>query len=111
MDDGSDEDDNIAAAVASVATQTEEEEPQEQSPTALLSVPSIHVQPRASKFNRWEDHEKYQQELSLVQATKVICSLDLLKQVFAKKCQHPGCQQQTWVDHTLCGTSVLRRKI
>ena len=28
-------------------------------------------------------------------------------QVFADKCQHPGCQQQTRVDHTLCGTSVL----
>ena len=28
-------------------------------------------------------------------------------QVFADKCQHPGCQQQTRVDHTLCGTIVL----
>ena len=28
-------------------------------------------------------------------------------QVFADKCQHPGCQQQTRVDHTLFGTSVL----
>ena len=28
-------------------------------------------------------------------------------QVLADKCQHPGCQQQTRVDHTLCGTSVL----
>ena len=31
-------------------------------------------------------------------------------QVFADKCQHPGCQQQTRVDHTLFGTSVLVKR-
>ena len=28
-------------------------------------------------------------------------------QVFADKYQHPGCQRQTKVYHTLCGTTVL----
>ena len=38
---------------------------------------------------------------------KVICSLDLLLQLFAQKCGQPGCQLPTTVDRTFCGTSVF----
>ena len=35
------------------------------------------------------------------------CLGDLIPCKFADKCQHPGCQQQTKGNHSLCGTSVL----
>lgn len=35
------------------------------------------------------------------------CLGDLIPCKFADKCQHPGCQQQTKSNHSLCGTSVL----
>lgn len=38
---------------------------------------------------------------------KVICSLDLLLQLFAQKCGQPRCQLPTTVDRTVCGTSVF----
>lgn len=75
--------------------------------TAVATIPCVVGPPREWKFSCWEDHNKYPEEVKLVQGTKVLCALDLLMQVFADKCQHPGCQQQTKVYHTLCGTSVL----
>ena len=97
--------------VVSVSTQTEDPVVQAQEerpvPTAVPAIPCVVGPPRENKFSRWEDHKEYPDEIKLVQGTKVLCALDLLMQVFADKCQHPGCQQQTRVDHTLCGTSVL----
>ena len=34
-----------------------------------------------------------------MKGTKVLCSLDLLVEVFVSKCQHLGCQQQTSVGY------------
>ena len=93
--------------MASVSTQTEERETPTIPFRVVPPVACVNGPPRESKFSRWEDNPAYQQELQLVQGTKVICALDLLMQVFATKCQNPGCQQQTWVDYTLCGTSAL----
>ena len=62
---------------------------------------------RASKFNRLEEQACLSKEITLVVGTKVVCSLDLLIQLFAEKCRQPGCQLATTVSHTLCGTSVL----
>ena len=59
------------------------------------------------KFSRWEESPLYQPELKHVQATKVTCALDLLLQVFSRKCQEPKCQLPTSVNYTLCGTSAL----
>lgn len=59
------------------------------------------------KFSRWEESPLYQPEMKhFVQATKVICALDLLLQVFSRKCQKPKCQLPTSVNYTLCGTLV-----
>lgn len=59
------------------------------------------------KLSRWEEHENFDEELKLIQTTKVICALDLLVQTFADKCRHPTCLLRTSVKYTLCGTSVL----
>ena len=63
------------------------------------SVPITSAQPLTSasaptqtypKLSRLEEKNMLKEELSLVGQTKVICSLDLLLDLF-KKCQHPGC--------------------
>lgn len=45
------------------------------------------------KLSRYEDKNMLKEELSLLGQTKVICSLDLLLDLF-KKCQHPGCTKE-----------------
>ena len=98
----------------SVATQTDSsiaETPS--SPETSTALPSLQPVPyvknalRTSKFNRLEDQACLSKEITLVVGTKVVCSLDLLIQLFAEKCRQPGCQLATTVSHTLCGTSVL----
>lgn len=63
------------------------------------SVPVTFAQPLTSataptqtypKLSRYEEKNMLKEELSLVGQTKVICSLDLLLDLF-KRCQHPGC--------------------
>ena len=79
--------------VVSVSTQTEDPvvQAQEESPvfTAVPAILCVVGPPQENKFSRWEDHKEYPDEIKLVQGTKVLI------QVFADKCQHPGCQQQT----------------
>ncbi|KAK2561954.1 hypothetical protein P5673_015381 [Acropora cervicornis] len=78
--------------------------------TALPSpqpVPHVKKVLRASPFNCLEEQASLSKEITLVVGTKMICSLELLIQLFAEKCHHPGCQLATTVDHTLCGTSVF----
>ena len=98
----------------SVATQTDssiaETHSSPETPTALPSiqpVPYVKNALRASKFNRLEEQAYLSKEITLVVGTKVVCSLDLLIQLFAEKCCQPGCQLATTVSQTLCGTSVL----
>ena len=48
----------------------------------------------------------YKKELSLANASKVICSLNLLLEVF-KKCHTPDCKNDCEVKYHLVGTSVV----
>ena len=73
----------------------------------LQPVPYVKKALRASRFNRLEEQAQLSKEITLVVGTKVICSLDLLLQLFAEKCRHPGCQLTTTVSHTLNGTGAL----
>ncbi|XP_068738401.1 uncharacterized protein [Montipora capricornis] len=73
----------------------------------LQPVPYVKNALRASKFNRLEEQAQLKKEITLVVGTKVMCSLDLLLQLFAEKCRHPQCLLATTVSHTICGTSVL----
>lgn len=75
--------------------------------TPLQPVPCVKTALCARKFNRLEDQNQLKKEVTLIVGTKVICSLDLLLQLFVEKCRHPGCQLGTTVQHTLCGTSVF----
>ena len=45
--------------------------------------------------------------LDLVRSTKVICSLDLVLQIFGEKCRHPSCSLETSSEYTLIGTGVI----
>ena len=69
------------------------------------SVPVTSAQPVTSataptqtypKSSRYEDKNMLKEELSLVGQTKVICSLDLLLDLF-KKCQHPGFTKEAFI--------------
>ena len=62
-----------------------------------------------AKFSRAEEKANHKVELGFIKATKVICTLDLLIQVFASHCHHPGCLQKTTVDYSLVGTSATIR--
>lgn len=81
---------------------------------ATSAAPLQAVAPSAApvqtypKLSRLEEQNTLKEELSLVRQTKVICSLDLLLDVF-KKCQHPGCMQETAMKHHLNGpTAVIK---
>ena len=73
----------------------------------LQPAPYVKKALRASKFNRLEEQAQLSKEITLVVGTKVICSIDLLLQLFAENCRHPGCQLTTTVSHTLNGTGAL----
>ncbi|KAL9978425.1 hypothetical protein ACROYT_G015938 [Oculina patagonica] len=73
----------------------------------LQLMPYVKKALRASRFNRLEEQAQLSKEITLVVGTKVICSLDLLLQLFAENCWHPGCQLTTTVSHTLNGTGAL----
>ena len=71
---------------------------------ASSSTPaSIQTYPNLSRL---EERSTLKDELSLVRQTKVICSLDLLINVF-RKCQHPGCTLETIVKHHLNGPTAI----
>ena len=65
-------------------------------------LPHFQVYP---KLSRLEEQNTLKEELSLVRQTKVICSLDLLLNVF-KKCQHPGCTKEMSIKHHLSGPTL-----
>ena len=73
-------------------------------PSSCTSVPV----PNYQRLSRLEEHHNLKEELSLVQQTKIICSLDLLIDLF-KHCQYPGCSNGTVVKHFLIGpTAVIK---
>lgn len=52
-------------------------------------VPATTVPVQYRKFGRLEEQAHLEEEISLVKETKVICSLDILLELF-KYCRHPG---------------------
>ena len=102
----------VEESTTSVSTQTDVSDLPSVSEThtvlpPLQPVPYVKNALCASKFNRLEEQAELRREITLVVGTKVVCSLDLLLQLFAEKCRQPGCQLASTVHHTLCGTSVL----
>lgn len=64
------------------------------------------VIPTYPRLSRLEEQSDLKHELSLVRQTKVICSLDLLINVF-KKCQNPGCKEEATIKHHLNGPTAV----
>ena len=52
-------------------------------------------------------HVSVQSPQSIAKSAKVICSLDLLLQIFQGKCRYPACNDKVSTKYTLIGTSVL----
>ena len=69
------------------------------------TAPGVDV-PSYPALSRLNEQDLYKQELSLARATKVICSLDLLLEVF-KKCQKPTCKNDSQVKYHLVGPTVV----
>lgn len=65
------------------------------------------VQARSHPLNREEDNTKHSEQLNIGKSIKVICSLDLLLQLFNEKCRHPSCNLKVTTEFKLIGTSVL----
>ena len=95
----------IAPSAAPLQSVAPASAPLSTSNTSSSSMSSSQTYP---KLSRLEEQNTLKEELSLVRQTKVICSLDLLLNVF-KKCQHPGCTKETSVKHHLNGpTAVIK---
>jgi len=75
-------------------------------PQQQQQPPPPPQQPSYPKLSRLEEQASLTEELALVRETKVICSLDLLLDLF-KTCHHPGCCQNLMPKHHLIGPTVV----
>ncbi|XP_044184614.1 uncharacterized protein LOC114971505 isoform X2 [Acropora millepora] len=61
---------------------------------------------RHPKLSRLEEQQCYSEELAMIREPKVLCSLDLIIELF-KKCQHPGCANAATIKHHLVGPTLI----
>lgn len=62
---------------------------------------------RHLKLSRLEEQQRYSEELAMIREPKVLCSLDLIIELF-KKCQHPRCANAATIKHHLvCPTLIV----
>ena len=59
------------------------------------------------KLSRGDEIYKVQTEFEMVKERKVICSTQLLLQLFHGRCQTPGCMQIPVVTHHFIGTTIV----
>ncbi len=76
-----------------------------QSPPKTFLVPT--VKPRSHELNREEHNVKHEEQIKLAKSTKLICTLDLLLEIFQEKCRHPTCNVKVHTKHTLIGTCIV----
>ena len=62
--------------------------------------------PRHPKLSRLEEQQHYTEELAMIREPKVLCSLDLIIELF-KKCQHHGCANAATIKHHLVGPTLI----
>lgn len=70
------------------------------------TVPATTVPVQYRKFGRLEEQAHLEEEISLVKETKVICSLDILLELF-KYCRHPGCAYEASFKHHTIGPTLI----
>ena len=100
---------NSLVSVAPTQNSVPSSAPLSNSCASAAQVPSSTTPapiPTYPKLSRLEDQSTLKEELFLVKQTKVICSLDLLINVF-RKCQHPGCTLATTIKHHLNGPTAV----
>ena len=78
--------------------------PEQVPPTTFIPC---RIPPRSHELNREEYNAKHEEQLNIAKSAKVICSLDLLLQMFQGKCRHPACNDKVSTKFILIGTSVL----
>ena len=61
---------------------------------------------RHPKLSRLEEQQRYSEELAMIREPKVLCSLDLIIELF-KKCQHPGCANAATIKYHLVGPNLI----
>lgn len=61
---------------------------------------------RHPKLGRLEEQQCYSDELAMIREPKVLCSLDLIIELF-KKCQHPGCANAATIKHHLVSPTLI----
>lgn len=102
----------VAPSTSQLQAVTSSAIPLEAVAASAASLQAVYVAPSAApvqtypKLSRLEEQNILKEELSLVRETKIICPLDLLLDVF-KKCQHPGCTQETAIKHHLNGATTV----
>ena len=70
------------------------------------TVPATTVPVQYRKLGRLEEQAHLEEEISLVKETKVICSLDILLELF-KYCRHPGCVNEASFKHHTIGPTLI----
>ena len=70
------------------------------------TVPATTVPVQYPKLGRLEEQAHLEEEISLVKETKVICSLDILLELF-KYCRHPGCTNEASFKHHTIGPTLI----
>ena len=70
------------------------------------TVPATTVPVQYRKLGRLEEQAHLEEEISLVKETKVICSLDILLELF-KYCRHPGCANEASFKHHTIGPTLI----
>ena len=59
------------------------------------------------KLSRGEEMNNFAREVELVKEKKLVCSLDLIINVFQARCQTPGCSNACTVKHHFIGTTLI----
>ena len=70
------------------------------------TVPATTVPVQYRKLGRLEKQAHLEEEISMVKETKVICSLDILLELF-KYCRHPGCANEASFKHHTTGPTLI----
>ena len=81
--------------------------PEQPKPSPPKTFLAPYVKPRSHELNREEHNVKHQDQMKLAKSTKIICTLDLLLDIFQEKCRHPTCNDKVYTKHTLIGTCVV----
>lgn len=73
----------------------------------LASGSSVTMYGPHRKLSRGDEIYNVQKQFKMVTERKIICSLDLLLQLFRARCQTPGCVGVPAVSHHFIGTAIV----